>query len=1323
MNTQPQSSFNPRSAPSRSPSPLACYHYRPRPPAAIAALLAAIATLAAPAALRAQFEFTNGFSGSSDWNISLNWDFAGSTASTFPDQGASAHIPTFTPRLTTPITLGDLSTAGSAGLNLNGQTLTVNGTYAHASTGTLLDGTLLAGVVTITVGLNLDDLRLESGDTTLSANLALRNGSVFRNDGTFDITGNFGVSASGGVNTFINEGVLEKLGGGSFSDIGAFFTQGSGVVKAGSGVLRFNGDTEIAGGDIQTTTRIVFDGPTTLGSPTISLGDSGYIDCLGPLTLNGVLTGTGNPSAITRVQSSGGFSGGNFQLDTSAPFMLLGGSQDPLVSATNGGAFFWDSGTLYNFTNTAAKPGDFALRSYGGVTSIGSPTLAGRFVNLGHARQIDQALLLATDGVWENTAGATFELYGATITAQSGATGHLFINAGTIEKSDDGFPPTNSAGIAAPLLSTGTVAVRSNTFTIQGPATLSGDFIVDRSTRADARLELGVASTSALALGDIRFEGIAGGVVDWRSGQFTVTGALSGVGSSGLFHIRGGGVDFIVPAGASASLDFPPQVPVQLGESNNTPEFYLSGPLTNRDSLILFRAAVLGSAAFKNTGSIELDDTLFLSASGGGQTGIFVNNGTFDFLARTGNAITFHPGGFFLNGQPGGPDADPTGGTLTIVGNALTSSFTATDTQFQNQGTVLAPSTGTAISVVYLQEGSNTPLTEVQRATLTFNRPATFNNGILRSSYLDFATDATPSRLEFNDDVTFGGAEIDLQHGGELVLNGSTGDDFILAASLVADGTGRIRMTGGGLAPAPGLTTVGLDCRGATLFRLEGGTLNPTGETLANAGALQQVGGTVGGSFTNGGTHDFDNGNINGAYTNTGAVEWSLGNVTGAFSNGIPQTENVGTLLIHSAGAGSRILTDDSTLSNWHAITQRAFLSLGSRTRIANNRGIHSLDTGGTVGGLASATEHEYELNSLGTLRADGAAGSVQGVGLALFDLNDGRLEAATGELEINCTAITLDGGALVAAPGARLELNAQPTGSGVDLIVANGVIEVNPPATAAAGDLTLRAGGGLSGTGTLIANLTQAGALEPGNSPGTLAIQGGLAQTATATTRIEIGAATHDQVVVTGPATLGGTLEVAIAPGVVPAVGQTFTILTASGGVGGAFADLSVTGLPFLGEDVEVSYTATSVVLTYVANGPSYGEWAAGFFDAGQLADPLVSGPAANPDGDALPNGFEFLFGTSPVVGGDVNPFTFDVVPDPAIPGNRFPTFGVPVAADRSGFTLGIQRLDLNLTPVGRETLSSEILSGEIGGTITLRTVESNNLPVGIYSLIATFR
>ena len=53
----------------------------------------------------------------------------------------------------------------------------------------------------------------------------------------------------------------------------------------------------------------------------------------------------------------------------------------------------------------------------------------------------------------------------------------------------------------------------------------------------------------------------------------------------------------------------------------------------------------------------------------------------------------------------------------------------------------------------------------------------------------------------------------------------------------------------------------------------------------------------------------------------------------------------------------------------------------------------------------------------------------------------------------------------------------------------------------------------------------------------------------------------------------------------------------------------------------------------------------------------------------------------------------------------------------------LGIQRLDLNLTPVGRETLPSEILSGEIGGTITLRTSDSNNLPVGIYSLIATFR
>ncbi len=53
-----------------------------------------------------------------------------------------------------------------------------------------------------------------------------------------------------------------------------------------------------------------------------------------------------------------------------------------------------------------------------------------------------------------------------------------------------------------------------------------------------------------------------------------------------------------------------------------------------------------------------------------------------------------------------------------------------------------------------------------------------------------------------------------------------------------------------------------------------------------------------------------------------------------------------------------------------------------------------------------------------------------------------------------------------------------------------------------------------------------------------------------------------------------------------------------------------------------EVVWTATDPYLA----------WAGGFFNAGQLADPAISGPAADPDADGRPNLLEYALGTSPI-------------------------------------------------------------------------------------------
>ena len=131
--------------------------------------------------------------------------------------------------------------------------------------------------------------------------------------------------------------------------------------------------------------------------------------------------------------------------------------------------------------------------------------------------------------------------------------------------------------------------------------------------------------------------------------------------------------------------------------------------------------------------------------------------------------------------------------------------------------------------------------------------------------------------------------------------------------------------------------------------------------------------------------------------------------------------------------------------------------------------------------------------------------------------------------------------------------------------------------------------GGALvQGDGTfdvLSATLTLDGDVGPGASPGVLTWQGAYAPSAQSALRIEIGGATagmdYDQLAVSGAATLGGTLALAVADGALPTVGDSFTILTATS-VAGTFA--SVTGPP--GWAFDVVYDATEVVVTVTAVG-----------------------------------------------------------------------------------------------------------------------------------------
>ena len=123
--------------------------------------------------------------------------------------------------------------------------------------------------------------------------------------------------------------------------------------------------------------------------------------------------------------------------------------------------------------------------------------------------------------------------------------------------------------------------------------------------------------------------------------------------------------------------------------------------------------------------------------------------------------------------------------------------------------------------------------------------------------------------------------------------------------------------------------------------------------------------------------------------------------------------------------------------------------------------------------------------------------------------------------------------------------------------------------------------GGSLSGVGTVIGNLTNAGEVSPGNSPGTLKVQGNFTQSLDGLLKLEIASTASDLLQVTGNAKLGGTLHLSLLGGFTPHAGTTYDLLTASK-LSGAFDTLE---LPDLGpgHSWQFSYGADRFSVTAV--------------------------------------------------------------------------------------------------------------------------------------------
>ncbi|HEY6302433.1 MAG TPA: hypothetical protein VIX14_05150 [Terriglobales bacterium] len=244
--------------------------------------------------------------------------------------------------------------------------------------------------------------------------------------------------------------------------------------------------------------------------------------------------------------------------------------------------------------------------------------------------------------------------------------------------------------------------------------------------------------------------------------------------------------------------------------------------------------------------------------------------------------------------------------------------------------------------------------------------------------------------------------------------------------------------------------------------------------------------------------------------------------------------------------------------------------------------------TGGTYGVTGMFELGNFITTNAATITLTGAAAEIynsssEANALAALTANaaKGVLSLQTGQVLTTTTSLTNAGKMTV---GASSALNV-----GGSYTQTAGTTTVDGTLTAPSG-LNLQKGA-LQGKGTLAAAVTSTGTVTVGDSatkPGVLTVTGSYTQNTGGALNVAIGGTTvgsqYSQVAVSNGISLGGTLTIKLVSGFIPAVGQTFTILTGSV-VTGQFA--TVKGLIInSNEHFEITYTGTHVTLD-VVSGP----------------------------------------------------------------------------------------------------------------------------------------
>lgn len=423
---------------------------------------------------------------------------------------------------------------------------------------------------------------------------------------------------------------------------------------------------------------------------------------------------------------------------------------------------------------------------------------------------------------------------------------------------------------------------------------------------------------------------------------------------------------------------------------------------------------------------------------------------------------------------------------------------------------------------------------------------------------------------------------------------------------------------GGSISGTTSITTDGVSSFGA--FAESDSSISLTDTTIVTNGESGHglLANLDGG--TNAGVIDVTNTNIttkglnaHGAFADTGGqITLTGGSITASGDNSnAAQVQNGGTLTVSGSTLKSERgvgigLTDNAAVtlnqttissaqetfqSNLNTAGQTQTINLGDGTNATQNNGTLLKVNRETAGGdgivnlnLQAGSTSSGDIVDTDATKTTG----LTNVKVEQGATYNGKIEGITDLDAESGTELTFEAGTEIAGnlTGTNSTFNFDPSGANI-----GGDVELNDGSSTHGGsiDTPITVGGNvlvdptsiMGGNWDIAGDLTANGTITPGNSIGVVTVGGDATFGANSVYAVEIaGDGTSDRIDVTGKATLqGGTVEVtALDDKVSYQDGQTFTILTAGGGVDGQFSE-AVSKSIFL--TAELQHLANEVDLT----------------------------------------------------------------------------------------------------------------------------------------------